>query len=250
MITTIFSSNNSADRSIFAINLAATFTRNLRKVALVDLTASMQILNWKKQRQHADIKPKFAVHDPLGLPLELENRNSYLRTHYHEIIIDTDGADSWFAEAAMAASQMIIVPLWHYQDNTSLQAKLIERIERIRLFHPTLQVLIVDMQRPSAQSDAAARQSDEAQAFAQSIPGAVLADAVMHEWFGARRAFDAGLSIFESMSRNDQAEAEMKKLYQEICQLKDAPTPVVDSAVVTQAIQSIIYPKIHPKAHA
>ena len=245
MIITIFSTNNSVDRSIFTINLAAVFTRNLRRVALVDLTSSMHALNWKTQRQDANIKPKFTVHDPLGLPLELENRNSYLRTHYHEIIIDTDGVDSWFAESAMAASQIIIVPLWHHQDNAKLQEKLIERIERIKLFHPTLQVLIVDMQRPSAQSDAEARQSDEAAKFTQSIPGAMLADVVMHEWFGARRAFDDGLSIYESNSRNDRAEAEMKKLYQEILRVKDAPIQAIDSGAATHAIHSIIHPKLH-----
>jgi chromosome partitioning protein len=245
MIITIFCTNTSVDRSIFAINLAAVFTRNLRRVALVDLTSPMHILSWKTQRQNANIKPKFAVHDPLGLPMELENRNSYLHTHYHEIIIDTDGADSWFAESAMAASQIIIVPIWHYQDNAKLQAKLIERIERIKLFHPTLQVLIVDMQRPSAQSDAEARQSDDAAKFAQTIPGAILADVVLHEWFGARRAFDDGMSIYENISRNEQAEAEMKKLYQEIARIKDTPNHAIDSAAATRAIHSIIHPKLH-----
>jgi chromosome partitioning protein len=245
MIITVFSTNNSVDRSIFAINLAAVFTRNLRRVALVDLTSSAHALNWKTQRQNADLKPKFAVHDPLGLPLELENRNSYLRTHYHEIIIDTDGADSWFAESAMAASQVIIVPIWHYQDNAKLQGKLMERIERIKLFHPTLKVLIVDMQRPSAQSGAESRQSDKAANFAQSIPDAILAEVVMHEWFGARRAFDDGLSIYENISRNEQAEAEMKKLYQEILRIKDIPVQAMDSSAATHAIHSIIHPKLH-----
>ena len=243
MITTIFSSNMSVDRSIFAVNLAAVITRNLRKVALVDLTIPMHTLNWKARRVAAELKPKFAVHDPLGLPFELENRNSYLRTHYHEIIIDTDGTDSWFAESAMAASQIIIVPFWHGQDNATLHKKLIERVERIKLFHRTLRMLVVDMQRTSAKNNVGTRQSDEAKAFAQTIPGAKLADVVMHEWLGARRAFDDGLSIFENNSRNELAEAEMKELYQEIVLIKNAPTHAAESASITHAIHAIIHPK-------
>lgn len=245
MIITIFSSNTGVDRSIFAVNLAAVITRNLRKVALVDLTVPMHTLNWKARRVVAGLKPKFAVHDPLGLSFELENRNSYLRTHYNEIIIDTDGTNSWFAESAMAASQIIIVPFWHGQDNSALHKKLIERLERIKIFHPMLSVLVVDMQRTSAQNCVETRQSDEAKAFAQIIPGAILADVVMHEWFGAQRAFDDGMSIFENNSRNEQAEAEMKNLYREILCLKDEPIHAADSASVTHTLHDIIHPKSH-----
>lgn len=241
MIITIFNEAESAERSILATNLVALRALNHGKAALIDATSPKHSLSWNTRRSAAGIRPKIAVHAAENLHVELENPISYYRTHYRDIIIDTDGVDSLNSSSALVATNVLVVPAWSHQADLPDQENLIHRIEAVRIFNPALRVLVVDVRTISAFSDAEKLESEAASAFAKKILGATLANTVIHEWFDARRAFDRGLSLFECDPCNERATAEIADLYQEILEIKNLPVLAANGIALTNAIQRMIH---------
>jgi len=244
MIITIYSKDARIDRSILAANLAAQCARDHHNVALIDASAAQHAMNWGKQRSDHRIKPKLAVFGSPGLRSDLENPRSYLRTHYHEIIIDSDGSDSLNADSAMVTSNVLVIPAWFRQGEADDRERLIRHLEDVRLFNPSLRILVVDMRTISAGSDVEKRESEAAADFAGRVFGASLARTVIHERLGAQRAFDAGLSVFDDEPIHERTAAEIGNLYREILKLKDLPLLAPSSFEVSQAIQR----RFHGKA--
>jgi chromosome partitioning protein len=243
MIITIFNEDQSAKRSILAINLVALGALNHRKAALIDATSPQYSLNWSVRRNAVGVKLKIAVHAAESLHSEMENQISTYRTQYREIVIDTDGVDSLHCESALVATNVLVVPAWSSQGDLRGHENVIQRIETARLFNPALRVLVVDVRTISAFSDAGKRESEAAAAFAKKVLGATLASTVIHERIDDRRAFDGGLSILECDPCNEPAAAEIKDLYQEIAGMKDLPMQTANGIAVTNAIQRILHGK-------
>lgn len=243
MIITIFSEDDSTTRSILVANLAALCALNHHKVLLIDATSQKYSSNWGMQRSVAGIKPKLTVHAPESLHSVLGNLVPDYSTHYRELIIDADGVDSWKAESALIATDVLVIPIQTHQSDLRGQDNLIQRIEKVRLFNPALRVLVVDVQTISAFSDTAKREFDAAAAFTKKILAATLADEAIHEWTDVRRAFDRGLSTFESAPTNERAAAEIKGLYQQILKVKDMPMDAANSIAVMNAVQQAIHGK-------
>jgi cellulose biosynthesis protein BcsQ len=246
MIITIFSKDTRSDRSILAANLATHCVREHRSVALLDASAAQHAMNWGKQRSEHRVKPKFAVFGSPGLRSDLEDPRSYLRSHYQEIIIDTDGADSLNTDSALLASNVLVIPAWFRQGQSGQREKLIEHLEEVRLFNPALRILVVDMRTISAGSDVEKAEAQAAADFSGSVSGASLARTVLHERLGAQRAFDVGLSVFEDEPINERAAAEIGDLYREIVQLNALPMQAPNGTEVLHAIQR----RLHGKATA
>lgn len=242
MIITIFSEDALAKRSILAVNLAVLCALDHRKALLIDATSPKYLLNWSARRDAADIKVKLAVHDAENLQSELDDPASYNRTHYQEIIIDADGVDTWSADSALTATDVLVIPVRSYQGDLKVQENLIQRIETARLFNPALRILIVDVRALSAAGDSAKQASDAVKVFAKKIMTARLADTVIPEWIDDRSTFDGGLSVFECEPCNQRAVAEMKALYQEISSVKDLP---IEAAANGIAVMNAIQRRIH-----
>jgi len=244
MVITIFSEDDGAKRSILAVNLATLCALNHRKVLLVDATAPRHALHWNTRRDVGGIKSKIVVRDTENIQSELANLDSYSHTHYRDIIIDADGVDSWGTEAALDATDVLVIPVRSEQGDVSGQENLIQRLDTLRLFSPSLRVLVVDVVALSALGDVVQREVDAATVFSKKVQAATLADAVIHEWIDDRRTFDQGLSVFEQEPRNDHAVAEMKGLYQEILRVKEQP---VEKSAKGVAIMNAIQRWIHEK---
>src|SRR5438445_6505989 len=90
MIITIFSADNNAKRSILAVNLATICALNHRKTLLIDATATKCALHWSTWRNVGGVKSKVAVRGTEDIQSELDDTDSYYRTHFQEIIIDAD----------------------------------------------------------------------------------------------------------------------------------------------------------------
>jgi len=219
MIITIFSEDDSTKRSILAANLAAFCALQHRKVLLVDATALKYSLNWGERRAAADAKIKLAVRGMEGLPSELENPASYYRSHFQDIVIDTDGSDSWNADSALVATDVLLVPVGAGSGDVKRRENLIQRIEALRLFNPALRVLVIELQAISAFGDSTGR--SEARAFSDNVLTAALAQTVIHEWLEDNRLLQQGQSVFDSEPRNQRAIAEIEALYQEIAHARD-----------------------------
>jgi cellulose biosynthesis protein BcsQ len=236
MIITIFARGDRVDRSMLATNLAAISAAAHRKVAVIDVTAPQFSLQWGILRKAANVKPKVPVFGPLGLRADLENPFSYMRTHYRDIVIDTDGVDKLNADSALVASQLVILPLWLQKMESNATEELIRHLMEVRLFNPTLHILIVGVRSISANGG---EEADAARAagFVKRIPGAVLAQTVLHERWNPRRAFDAGLTVFEDEPVSDSAVAELTALHREIDAVSQAPAPPRGSAELSEAIR-------------
>lgn len=222
MIITIFSEDDSTKRSILAANLAVFCALQHRKVLLVDATALKYSLNWGERRAAADARIKLAVRGMEGLPSELENPASYYRSHFQDIVIDTDGSDSWNADSALVATDVLLVPVGAGSGDAKRRENLIQRIEALRLFNPALRVLVIELQAISAFGDSTAGGSrSEARAFSDNVLTAALAHTVVHEWLEDNRLLQQGQSVFDSEPRNQRAVAEIEALYQEIAHARD-----------------------------
>lgn len=222
MIITIFSEDDSTKRSILAANLATFCAQQHRKVLLIDATSLRYSLHWGERRAAADARIKLAVRGMEGLPSELENPLSYYRSHFQDIVIDTDGSDSWNADSALVATDVLLIPVGSRSGDLKRRENLIQRIEALRLFNPALRVLVVELQAISAFGDAAAAEgSSDARVFSDKVLTAALAQTVIHEWLEDNRLLQQGQSVFDSEPRNRRAVAEIEALYQEIARARD-----------------------------
>lgn len=239
MVITFFSEDDNAKRSILAVNLAALHALNHRKVLLIDATAHDFALDWGTRREAASVKSKVAVRGMEGLQSELEDPSSYYRTHYRDIIVDADNADSSITDSALVAADVLVIPVRTCQGDLKEQENLVQRIENLRLFNPALRVLVVDVKAFSAFSDSAESGRDSAAGLAKKILPATLADVVIHEWMDDRRIFEQGLSVFESEAPNRHAVAELKNLDQEILlKIRELPVAASENAIaIMRAIQ-------------
>jgi chromosome partitioning protein len=239
MIITIYARGNRIDRSMLAANLAAMGAAAHRKVAVIDATAPQYALQWGELRKAAHAKPKLPVHAPPVFRSDLENPHAYLRTHYQDIVIDADGVDRLNTDSALVASQLAVLPLWFQKMGPDAADTLLWHLMEVRLFNPTLHILLVRVRSISASGD---EHEDMARAadFAKRIPGAVLAQTVLHERWNPRRAFDAGLTLFEDEPVSDSAVAELTALHGEIAQLGQAPAPARGGAELSEAVRQHI----------
>ncbi|SFH70583.1 Cellulose biosynthesis protein BcsQ [Collimonas sp. OK307] len=236
MIITIFSENRSVKRSVIALNLAAHCALNHRKVLLLDAASPQHALGWDKRRRANGGKTKITVRGIENLRSELENPASYYRSHYPDTIIDADGGDAHNTDAALIAADVLVIPFESSQGYGG--EELIQRIETLRLFNPALRVLVVEVQAISAFGAAARTENNPAQAAANKILTATLAETVIHEWIDDRSTFDQGLSLFECEPRNERAIAEIKDLYKEIRRIRVRPLePAANSLAILHALQ-------------
>ncbi|MEO6918741.1 MAG: hypothetical protein ABI171_06930 [Collimonas sp.] len=221
MIITIFSEDDSTKRSILAANLATFCALQHRKVMLVDATSLKYSRHWGERRDAADARIKLAVRGMEGLTPELENPASYYRSHFQDIIVDTDGSDSWNADSALVATDVLLIPVGLHSGDAKRREHLVQRIEALRLFNPALRVLVVELRSISAFGDAAASGNEQARAFSRNVLTAALAETVVHEWLEDNRLLQQGQSVFDSEPRNQRAIAEIENLYQEIARARD-----------------------------
>jgi len=236
MIITVFARGDRIDRSMLATNLAAITAASHRKVAVIDVTAPQFSLQWGEMRKEHNVRPKVPVFGPLGLRADLEDPHSFLRTRYRDIIIDADGVDKLNSDSALVASQLLLLPLWFQKMEANAYEELIRHLAEVRLFNPTLHILLVNVRSISA-SGGAEEDAARAIAFAKRIPGAVLAQTVLHERWNPHRAFGAGLTIFEDEPVSDSAVAELASLPHEIGQLLQTPAPPRGGAELSEAIR-------------
>jgi chromosome partitioning protein len=250
MITTIFNPDKSAERNakrtILAINLALSGTLARRKTALIDATATATALNWNLRRSMVGVKPKLAVLGAGIVRPELGDTLSPLRRHYRDIIIDTDGVDSINVEAALVASNVLVVPTWAARREAGELESLVQPIENVRLFNPSLRVLVVALRRFDAERGPDAGASAETAALVQSILGARLAQSMVHDWLEAEQAFEAGTSMLDGDVRNERVAAEIDSLRLEIQRAEDFPMPAASGIALTNAIHRIMQKSYAP----
>jgi len=238
MIITVFSPDEVSKRSILAANLAAHCALHYRKVLLIDATAPHHTLGWGACRDVTGIKSRLVVRGAENLQSELEDPASYSRSHYAEIVIDADGVNTQDTNAALVATDVLLIPVHARQGRVQNRQALAQHIDALKLFNPELRVLVVEVQPISAFGESVSTENSPARLVAASILTAKLANTVIHEWIDDRSTFQQGMSAMDSKLRNQRAVAEIQNLYQEILKTRTQRLdPVANSQAILQALQ-------------
>ena len=85
----------------------------------------------------------------------------------------TSGNDSWNADSALVATDVLLVPVGSLSGDVKRREHLIQRIEALRLFNPSLRVLVIELETISAFGDGATAGSSHARTFAQNVLNAM-----------------------------------------------------------------------------
>ena len=245
MIFTTFSANDHLKSAMLAANLATLYVRNHRKTLLIDVSAQKYSQVWSARRNDLAVKPKLTVRGTQNLLSELEDPYSYMRLHYQDIIIDTDGVDARHTDAILEASDVLVLTVWLDQRCLGLEQELIEHIESARLFNPLLRVLIVRMQALAAASRTDKQEDAALSFFTSNMPAASLAKTVIQESIEERHMFEQGYSAFEGDPCHQRAIAELNALQQEILNAQSIP---LDPAGIGSAVLNALQRVIHKRA--
>jgi hypothetical protein len=153
-------------RPRLAFAIAQVRRRQCRSLALLDATAASSS-QWRNQRLAATLGlPKIAVVPAAGRGLQ--PALDALRSHAREIVIDIDETESCAARSALVAAKVLVVAMPSTdRDDSGLCMALRDRIERARLFNPTLKILLAPVGSDSAHANG---QPDSLQRLADSIP--------------------------------------------------------------------------------
>ena len=132
---------------------------------------------------------------------------------YHDIVIDTEGGDTPEGRAALAAANLVIVPVEAGQADLEKQYKLIARLNAARIFNPGLHVLFVTV---GGSIDLTAEQRKAIRSYVAHVMSATLAATVIHDdpvfSIGHRTAIcHAGAT-----GAPEQRAAELRALYREV----------------------------------
>jgi chromosome partitioning protein len=100
------------------------------------------------------------------------------RPRYHDIVIDTDGADSADSRAALAAARLAIVPVEVGQADLVANYKLIAHLNAARMFNPGLHVLFVAI---GGAADPTPAQHSALRRFVGHVMSATLSRTVVHD---------------------------------------------------------------------
>lgn len=100
------------------------------------------------------------------------------RPRYHDIVIDTDGADSADSRAALACARLAIVPVEVAQADLVANYKLIARLNAARMVNPQLHVLFVAVGGAAEPTPA---QHSALRRFVGHVMSATLSRTVVHD---------------------------------------------------------------------
>lgn len=143
----------------------------------------------------------------------LASRFTELIACYHDIVIDTEGGDTPEGRAALAAANLVIVPVEAGQADLEKQYKLIARLNAARIFNPGLHVLFVTV---GGSIDLTPAQQKAIRSYVAHVMSATLSATVIHDdpvFPGGRSTLmhQAGLAAAPA-----QRAAELRALYREV----------------------------------
>lgn len=143
----------------------------------------------------------------------LASRFKELIPNYHDIVIDTEGADTAESRAALAAANLVIVPVEAGQADLEKQYKLIARLNAARIFNPGLHVLFVTV---GGSIDLTPEQRKAIRSYVAHVMSATLAATVIHDDPVFPGALAARMHHAGAAATPLQRAAELHALYREV----------------------------------
>lgn len=206
MIFSVINQKGGVGKTTLSIHIADGLSKRGRKVALIDADTQNSSLLWSASRSGDSLFPV------MGMPKEtLYQEIQSLRESFDDIVIDGPPRVAKILRAAIAAADLVLVPVKPSSLDVWAATDVVTLIEEVRAFRPDLKAAFVINERRS--NTRLARDVEEALANM----GLDVCQTSIHMRAAYPVAIGQGLSVFDSEPKG-KAALEMGKLITEISQ--------------------------------
>lgn len=209
MITVIGGIKGGSGKTTVATNLCVMRSQQGKKVLLVDADEQKTASNWATHREALGIETKWTTIQLEGKAINIQLRK--MASDYDDIIIDVGGRNTTSQRAALAISNLAVIPFKPKSFDMWTLGLAKGMINEMRAVNPDLGVYAV-----INQADARGSDNDEAIEMIKEVQEFVCLECVL----GNRKAFAnaaaEGLGVVELKKTDVKAEEEIKTLYESI----------------------------------
>lgn len=209
-IITVGSTKGGVGKTTLALNIAIGRALQGRDVWLIDGDRQATASTALAIRGEADKLPTIATsHYPEGGALRIQLQHQ--RSKFQDIVIDAGGRDSTALRAALALSDLVLVPFQPRSIDVWAVADIASLIEEVRSMRDGLQAFGVLNMADISGSD----NRDAAEALAD-YPAIQYLDTPIRRRKSVANAAGNGLSVLEYQPRDEKASAEINELLKAI----------------------------------
>ena len=206
MIFSVINQKGGVGKTTLSIHIADGLAKRGRKVALIDADAQNSTLLWSASRSGDTLFPV------MGMPKEtLYQEIQGLRESFDDIVIDGPPRVATILKAAIAAADLVLVPVKPSSLDVWAATDVVKLIEEVRTFRPDLRAaFVINERRPNT------RLARDVEAALTGI-GLDVCQTSIHTRAAYPVAIGKGLSVFDTEPKG-KAAIEMEKLITEISQ--------------------------------
>lgn len=213
MIISVVNQKGGVGKTTLSIHIADGLSKRGRKVALIDADAQSSTLLWSASRLGQTLFPV------MGMPKEtLYQELQGLKGGFDDIVIDGPPRVATVLKAAIAAADLVLVPVKPSSLDVWAASDVVKLIEEVRVFRPDLRAsFVINERRPNTR-------------LARDVESALgnmaldVCKTSIHTRSAYPVAIGQGLSVFDTEPKG-KAALEMEQLLTEITALIPRDTP-------------------------
>ena len=211
MLLAVGGTKGGTGKTTLATNIAAWRAQDGVDVLLVDADPQGSAATWAGARSEHEIDPRVQCVTMRGGKITRDLVD--LRERYHDVIIDTGGRDAPELRCAIAACDVLVIPIQASQydvDTISTMSELLEQANAMRTDSVNARVVLTRVP-----TNPQMREWKEASEVVADYEDLKLEKAMIRERVVWRRTSD-GYSLAEMDERDTKAEDELDRLYRSI----------------------------------
>jgi chromosome partitioning protein len=214
MIYTIGGIKGGSGKTTIAVSLTIMLANSGRKVLLVDAdkqATATEFSEWRTQT----LKHTGFISIQLS-DMRVRNEILKLKADYDDIIIDAGGRDTASQRAALAVSDMLIVPFIPKSFDIWTLEQVVQLVEEMKIANPVINVYALLNRVDNNEKDI-----EEGRAYIEETGVFKVLKNTLHERKVFANAAASGLAVTEFKPKNEKATQEIQSLFDEILQLSN-----------------------------